>query len=61
MEKTIFGQMGGTYHEKNGYLIPNLTLPPGEEMFSRMVKQIAEREGVTEKLKVNASAVSIIC
>ena len=31
MEKTIFEQMGGTYHEKNGYLIPNLTLPPEAE------------------------------
>lgn len=31
MEKTIFEQMGGTYHEENGYLIPNLTLPPQEE------------------------------
>ena len=31
MEKTIFEQMGGTYHEENGYLIPNLTLPSEEE------------------------------
>ncbi len=31
MEKTIFEQMGGTYHEKSGYLIPNLALPPEEE------------------------------
>lgn len=31
MEKTIFEQMGGTYYEENGYLIPNLTLPPEEE------------------------------
>ena len=31
MEKTIFEQMGGTYHEENGYLIPDLTLPPEEE------------------------------
>ena len=95
MEKTIFEQMGGTYHEENGYLTPNLTLPPeeekpigiwgqrhmrhikkykrlfyvnlltsgklnsyladidrqAEEMFSRLVKQMAEREGVTEKIK----------
>ena len=95
MEKTIFEEMGGTYHEENGYLIPNLTLPPeeekpigiwgqrhlryikkykwlfyvnlltsgklnsyladidrqAEEMFSRLVKQMAEREGVTEKIK----------
>lgn len=95
MEKTIFEQMGGTYHEENGYLIPNITLPPEEEksigiwgqwhkrylkerrkaiyttlltsgnlnsyladidqqaekMFSRLVKQIADREGITEQLK----------
>lgn len=25
--KSLFKQMGGTYHEENGYLIPNLTLP----------------------------------
>ena len=31
MEKTIFEQMGGTYHDENGYLIPNLTLPPEKE------------------------------
>ena len=31
MEKTIFEEMGGTYHEENGYLIPNLSLPPEEE------------------------------
>lgn len=31
MEKTIFEQMGGTYHEENGYLIPNLILPFEEE------------------------------
>lgn len=96
MAKTIFEQMGGTYHEENGYLIPDLILPPeketqpigiwgqrhlrylkkhkratyvtlltkgkvnnyladidqqAEEMFSRLVKQMAEREGVTEQLK----------
>ena len=27
MEKTIFEEMGGTYHEENGYLIPDLSLP----------------------------------
>ena len=31
MEKTVFEQMGGTYHEENGYLIPDLILPPEEE------------------------------
>lgn len=87
--------MGGTYHEENGYLIPNLTLPDEErveigawgqrhlryieqhhkvryvnlltsgksngyltdidkqagDMFFRLAKQMAEREGVTEQLK----------
>lgn len=95
MEKTLFEQMGETYHEENGYLIPDLTLPPeeekpigiwgqrhlrylkqhrkglysellisgklndyladlneqAEEMFSRLVKELAEKEGVTEALK----------
>ena len=28
--KSLFEQMGGTYREENGYLIPNLTLPEEE-------------------------------
>ncbi len=95
MAKSIFEEMGGTYHEENGYLIPDLTLPPeeekpigiwgqrhlryikghkrlfyvnlltsgalnsyladineqAEELFFRLVKQLAEKEGVTEELK----------
>lgn len=95
--KSLFEQMGGTYREENGYLIPNLTLPDedqveigvwgqrhlryikkhhkvryvnlltsgklngyladidkqAEDMFFRLVKQIAEREGVTEQLKAD--------
>lgn len=95
MAKSIFEEMGGTYHEENGYLIPDLTLPPeeeksigiwgqrhlryikehkrlfyvnlltsgklnsyladineqAEELFFRLVKQLAEKEGITEELK----------
>ena len=95
--KSLFEQMGGTYREENGYLIPNLTLPDeeqvkigvwwqrhlryikqyhkvrytnlltsgklnvyladidkqAEDMFFRIVKQMAEREGVSEKLKAD--------
>lgn len=95
MAKSIFEEMGGTYHEESGYLIPDLTLSPkekkpigiwgqrhlqyikehkrpfyvnlltngklnsyladineqAEELFFRLVKQIAEKEGVTEELK----------
>ena len=29
--KLIFEQLGGTYHEENGYLIPDLRLPAEEE------------------------------
>ena len=29
--KSIFEQLGGTYHEKNGYFIPDLGLPAEEE------------------------------
>lgn len=25
--KSLFEEIGGTYHEENGYLIPDLTLP----------------------------------
>ena len=31
MAKSIFAEMGGTYHKENGYLIPDLTLPTEEE------------------------------
>ena len=29
--KSIFEQLGGTYHEENGYLIPDLRLPTKKE------------------------------
>ena len=29
--KSLFEQLGGTYHEENGYLIPDLILPNEEE------------------------------
>lgn len=31
MVKSLFKQIGGTYHEENRYLIPNLKLPTEEE------------------------------
>lgn len=94
MEKSLFTQMGGTYHQEGDYLLPDLappeSLPIGiwgqrrrqylrkyrnsiytalflggklnahlaeidqqaEEMFSQLVKQIAELEDVSERLKV---------
>ena len=95
MAKSIFEEMGGTYHKENGYLIPDLTLPTeeekpigiwgqrhlryikehkrifytnlltscklnsyladideqAEEMFSRLLEQMAECEGIMEQLK----------
>lgn len=93
MEKSLFGQMGGTYDQEGGYLIPNLVPPEAapvgiwgqkrrrylrerrnpiytalflsgkldthlaeidqqaEEMFSQLVKQMAQQEGITEQLK----------
>lgn len=95
--KSLFEQMGGTYREENGYLIPNLTFfdeeqveigvwgqrhlryikqhhkvrytnlltsgklngyladidKQAEDMFFRLVKQMAKREGVTEQLKAD--------
>ena len=95
MEKSLFEQMGGTYHQEGDYLLPDLTLPKSvsvgiwgqrrrrylkthrqpiytalflsgkldshlsevdqqaEEMFSQLVKQMAEQEGVTEQLKAD--------
>lgn len=93
MEKSLFEQMGGTYHQEGDYLLPDIELPDekpvgvwgtrhyhylrkakrvlfsqltisgkmndylaaidkqAEEMFSRLIKQLAERDGITEKLK----------
>ncbi len=34
MVKSFFEEMGGMYHEENGYLIPDLTLPTEEEKTS---------------------------
>lgn len=93
MEKSLFEQMGGTYHQEGDYLLPNLappeSIPVGiwgqrrrrflrkhrnpiytalflsgkldahlveidhqaEEMLSQLVKQMAEQEGVSERLK----------
>ena len=31
MVKSLFEQLGGTYHEENGYLIPDLKLPDEKE------------------------------
>lgn len=97
MEKTIFEQMGGTYEQQGGYLIPCLTISAEEEkpvgiwgqrhlrylkthrkitymnllttgklnsyladineqaenMFLGLVKQMAEREDVSETLKAD--------
>lgn len=93
--KSLFEQLGGTYHEENGYLVPDLALPAEKEkpvgiygqrhlqylkehhkgiyltlltsgrlnaylgdieeqarnMFLRLVKEYADRQGVTEELK----------
>ena len=93
--KSIYEELGGTYHEESEYLIPDLKLPAekektigvwgqrhleylkeyhkgvyihlltsrklndyladvdeqAEDMFFRMVKEYANRQGVTEQLK----------
>ncbi len=95
MEKSIFEQLGGTYHKQGDYFLPDLTAPEennqsigiwgnrhlwyirehhrglyvglqlsgkldsyldginqqAEDMFLRLVNQIARQEGVTESLK----------
>ncbi len=93
MEKSLFEQMGGTYHWEGDYRIPGLVAPEApnigiwgqrrrkylkerhrilynsmlnsgtlnahleevdktaEEMFDRLVKQMAAQQGITEKLK----------
>ncbi len=95
MEKSIFEQMGGTYHKQGDYFLPDLAVPENEkpsigvwgqrhlwyirehhrglyvglqlsgkldsyladidrqaeDMFLRLVNQIARQEGMTESLK----------
>ena len=95
MEKSLFEEMGGTYHREGDYLLPDIELPEekpigvwgtrhyhhlrktnhilfsqltisgkmndyladidrqAEEMFSQLVKQLAEKDGITETLKAN--------
>ena len=43
---------GISYTLQGDYYLPDLALP-AEDMFFQLVKQLAEREGVTEKLKAN--------
>ena len=93
MKKSLFEQMGGTYHQAGDYFLPDLSVPElpaigiwgqrrkrhlkehhqglytalslseklsrhlleidtqAEIMFSQMVNQMAEQEGITEQLK----------
>ena len=60
MAKTIFEQMGGTYTQVGDFLIPNLKLPAEETQANigvwgmrhkRFLKELAEKENVTEELK----------
>ena len=51
MANTIFEQTGGTYTQVGDYMLPDLL--PAEEMCSRLVKQMAMRESVTEQLKAD--------
>ena len=93
MKKSLFEQMGGTYHQEGDYFLPDLSVPElpaigiwgqrrkrhlkehhqalytalslsdklsshlleidtqAEIMFSQMVNQMAEQEGITEQLK----------
>ena len=93
MEKSLFEQMGGTYHQEGDYFLPDIELPDekpvgvwgtrhyhhlrktnrvlfsqltisgkmndyltdidkqADEMFSRLVKQLAKKESITETLK----------
>ncbi len=97
MEKSIFEQMGGTYHKQSDYFLPDLAVPENEKpsigvwgqkhlwyirehhrglyvglqlsgkldsylkdidqqaeaMFSRLVEQMTQQQGVTEQLKAN--------
>lgn len=42
MAESLFEQLGGTYHEGNGYLIPDLRLPAKEEQLIGIWGQLAD-------------------
>ena len=96
MKKSLFEQMGGTYHQEGDYFLPNLAVPESipvgvwgqrrrrylrehrkalyntlllsgklnshlaginqqaNDMFSQLVEQMAEQEGITEQLKADS-------
>lgn len=47
MAKSIFEEMGGTYHEEKGYLIPDLTLPTEEE---KPIVLWGQRHGISRSI-----------
>ena len=63
MEKSLFERMGGTYEMEGDYRLPCLALGGGlhdyladidrqaEEMLFQLVKNYAQRQGITEQLK----------
>ena len=95
MQKSLFGRVGGTYHQEGDYFLPDLSVPElpaigiwgqrrkrylkehrqafytalllsgklndhlseideqAEAMFSQLVKQMAEQDGITEQLKAD--------
>lgn len=96
MKKSLFEQMGRTYHQEGDYFLPNLAVPESvpvgvwgqrrrrylrehrkalyntlllsgklnshlaginqqaNDMFSQLVEQMAEQEGITEQLKADS-------
>ena len=53
MEQILFDQNGGTYTQQGDYMLPDVKLPEqrAQNMFDRLVDELSEKEGVTEKLK----------
>ena len=55
--KTLFEQQGGTYTRQGDYLLPDIkphlaeVEQQAQEMFFRLVDEMAKQEGVTEQLK----------
>ena len=55
--KTIFEEMGGTYHKCGDYLIPNIFPPESDttlnETVERIISQLAESEGINGEMKAS--------
>lgn len=55
MEKSIFGQLGGTYHKQGDYFLPDLAVPEGEKRMGPAAFAVHQRTSQGLYVSVRAS------